>query len=62
MSVPLPLAPPIFRFGDERECRSALLSAGFAEPGFKKLPLVWTGDTPQASSTLSTGAPYERPC
>jgi hypothetical protein len=28
-------------------CHSALLSAGFAEPGFKKLPLVWTGDTPQ---------------
>ena len=24
------------------------LAAGFAEPTFKKLPLVWTGDTPQA--------------
>jgi hypothetical protein len=47
MGVPLPLAPPMFRFGDEGECHSALLSAGFAEPGFKKLPLVWTGDTPQ---------------
>ncbi len=48
MGVPLPLAPPMFRFGDEGDCRSALLAAGFAEPGFKKLPLVWTGDTPQA--------------
>jgi hypothetical protein len=48
MGVPLPLAPPMFRFGDEGECRSALLGAGFAEPAFKKLPLVWTGDTPQA--------------
>jgi hypothetical protein len=46
--VPLPPAPPIFRFGDEGECRSALLAAGFAELAFNKLPLVWTGDTPQA--------------
>jgi SAM-dependent methyltransferase len=48
MGVPLPPAPPMFRFGDEGECRSALLAAGFTEPAFKKLPLVWTGDTPQA--------------
>ena len=48
MGVPLPLAPPIFRYGDEGECRSALLAAGFAELAFKELPLVWTGDTPQA--------------
>src|SRR6476659_1150860 len=26
MGVPLPLAPPIFRYGDEGECRSALLA------------------------------------
>ncbi len=38
----------MFRYGDEGECRSALLAAGFAEPAFKKLPLVWTGDTPEA--------------
>lgn len=48
IGVPLPLAPPMFRFGDEGECRSALLAAGFAEPRFKRLPLVWTGDTPKA--------------
>lgn len=48
MGVPLPVAPPQFRFGDEGECRSALLAAGFAEPAFKRLPLVWTGDAPQA--------------
>ena len=48
LGVPLPLAPPIFRFGDEVECRSALLAAGFAELAFKELPLIWTGDTPQA--------------
>jgi hypothetical protein len=38
----------MFRFGDESECRTALLAAGFAEPVFNKLPLVWTGDTPEA--------------
>jgi hypothetical protein len=44
----MPVAPPQFQFGDEGECRSALLAAGFAEPAFKTLPLVWTGDRPQA--------------
>lgn len=48
MEVPLPAAPPLFRFGDEGECRSALLAAGFAEPAFKVLPLYWTADAPQA--------------
>jgi ubiquinone/menaquinone biosynthesis C-methylase UbiE len=47
-AVPMPPAPPIFRFGDEGESRSALLAGGFAEPAFRKLPLVWTGETPQA--------------
>jgi SAM-dependent methyltransferase len=47
-SVPLPLAPPMFRFGDEGECRSALIAAGLTETTFKKLPLVWAGGTPQA--------------
>jgi hypothetical protein len=46
--VPLPPAPPMFRFADERECRSALLAAGFAEPTFRRLPLVWIGDAPEA--------------
>jgi SAM-dependent methyltransferase len=48
MGVPLPPAPPLFRFGDEGECRSAMLAAGFAEPAFKRLPLTWTGERPQA--------------
>jgi hypothetical protein len=46
--VPLPPAPPMFRFADEGECRSALLAAGFAEPSFQRLPLVWTGGAPRA--------------
>jgi len=46
--VHMPPAPPMFRFGEEDEGRSALLAAGFAEPAFKRLPLVWTGETLQA--------------
>jgi ubiquinone/menaquinone biosynthesis C-methylase UbiE len=48
MEAPLPPAPPMFRFGDEHECRSALLAAGFAEPGFQRVVLVWACDTPAA--------------
>lgn len=57
MDAKLPPAPPIFRFGDEGECRFALLAAGFAEPITQRLPLVWTGDTPEAVLvTLYRGA------
>ena len=52
MTVSLPPAPPIFRFADEGECRSALLAAGFAESGFRRLPLVWTGGTPESTLDL----------
>jgi SAM-dependent methyltransferase len=52
MTVPLPSAPPMFRFADESECRSALLPAGFAEPTFQRLPLAWTGGTPPAALDL----------
>jgi hypothetical protein len=38
----------MFRFADEGECRSALLAAGFAESGFRRLPLVWTGGRPES--------------
>lgn len=46
--VPLPPAPPMFRFADAGECRSALLAARFGEPAHERLPLVWTGDGPGA--------------
>jgi SAM-dependent methyltransferase len=48
MTAPLPPAPPLFRFADEGECRSALVAAGFAESSFRRLPLVWTGGAPEA--------------
>jgi hypothetical protein len=38
----------MFLFADEGGCRSALLAAGFAEPVFQLLPLVWTGGAPRA--------------
>lgn len=52
----------MFRFGDEDESRSALLAGGFAEPAFKKLPLVWTGETPQAVLELFDRAQCARRC
>ncbi|GGC73601.1 SAM-dependent methyltransferase [Siccirubricoccus deserti] len=48
MTVSLPPAPPMFRFADEGECRSALLAAGFAEVSFWRLPLHWNGGAPEA--------------
>lgn len=47
MAAPLPPAPPLFRFAEEGECRSALLAAGFAECSFRRLPLFWTGGAPE---------------
>jgi hypothetical protein len=47
MTAPLPPAPSVFRFADESECRSAMLAAGFVESRFQRLPLVWTGGTPE---------------
>lgn len=46
--VPVPVGPPMFRFADEGECRATLLSAGFVEPTFQRLPLAWTGKMPYA--------------
>lgn len=46
--VPLPSAPPIFKFADESECRSALAAAGFAETAFRSLPLAWSARAPEA--------------
>jgi SAM-dependent methyltransferase len=45
--VPLPPAPPMFRFTDESECRSVLEAIGFSEPVISVLPLIWYGRIPQ---------------
>lgn len=39
--VPLPAAPPMFRFADPNECAKALTAAGFADPVVTVLPLSW---------------------
>jgi SAM-dependent methyltransferase len=61
LGVPLPPAPPIFRFADPGECRSALLAAGFAEPSSRRLDLVWTGDQPEAVLALLYGGTVRTP-
>lgn len=48
--VPLPPAPPLFRFADIEECRTALLRAGFIEPSVVILELEWS--TPSASDIV----------
>ena len=41
MQVPLPPAPPIFRFSDPAECRKALTQAGFVDASTLELALDW---------------------
>ena len=47
LDVPLPLAPPIFRFSDPKECKSALSAVGFVEVEVNELPLVWEPTSPR---------------
>lgn len=45
MEVPLPPAPPIFRFSDPDECENVLAAAGFADINVQTIPLVWRGSS-----------------
>lgn len=47
MDVGLPPAPPFFRFADPGECRNILDRAGFVDVRFEKIPVTWTGGTPE---------------
>lgn len=47
LDVPLPPAPPMFRFADPEECASILTEAGFSDVRFSELPLTWNADTSQ---------------
>lgn len=40
--VPLPPAPPLFRFGDIEECSNSLLSGGFVDPAVQIIELEWS--------------------
>lgn len=47
LDVPLPPAPPFFRFSEPGECRKVLAAAGFRDIGVAEIPLVWELHTPQ---------------
>lgn len=47
LDVPLPPAPPIFRFADFQECSRALIAAGFIAPALRILHLQWNANKPQ---------------
>ena len=47
MDVPLPEAPPIFRFSDPGECRNVLTAAGFFETGVKHAHPIWQATSGQ---------------
>jgi SAM-dependent methyltransferase len=48
MDVPLPPAPPIFRFSEPEECRRTMTAAGFVEVAVQDVPLSWRADTAKA--------------
>lgn len=48
LDVPLPPAPPVFRFADAAECAKALYAAGFTAPETASLQLTWETKDPQA--------------
>jgi SAM-dependent methyltransferase len=48
LDVPLPPAPPIFRFADPDECRRTLSAAGFGSIGVSTTPVEWRGDDTDA--------------
>jgi ubiquinone/menaquinone biosynthesis C-methylase UbiE len=47
LDVPLPPAPPFFRFADADECRRVLTAAHFITPAVSTVPVTWYGKTPQ---------------
>ncbi len=51
-SIPLPLGPPFFRFGDPGECVRSLLKVGFVHPEVMKVPQTWR--LPSASALFKT--------
>jgi SAM-dependent methyltransferase len=41
MDVPLPPAPPMFRFSDHGECRATLTGTGFVDSKVTDIPVIW---------------------
>lgn len=47
-SLSLPEGPPFFKYGEERECITALTDAGCVNPRVIALPLNWSLPTPES--------------
>ncbi len=47
LDVPLPQAPPLFRFSEREECINTLTAAGFTDIQVNELPLHWKPTSPQ---------------
>jgi ubiquinone/menaquinone biosynthesis C-methylase UbiE len=47
MEVPLPPAPPIFRFSDHSECQKILAEAGFADIAVTETKPIWRANAAQ---------------
>ncbi|MGI9352398.1 MAG: class I SAM-dependent methyltransferase [Rhizobiaceae bacterium] len=52
IDVPLPPAPPMFRFSDRNECKKALTDAKFVDANAQSIPLVWRGSSGQECLNL----------
>ena len=48
MEVPLPPAPPIFRFSDPEECARVLTATGFVDVSVREQPLTWRAASAEA--------------
>lgn len=59
--VPLPPAPPIFRFADPEACRSALLAAGLEAVESSRWELSWQGRAPGEVLDLLRGGTVRTP-
>ena len=65
LEVPLPEAPPVFRFSDHDECRKILKGAGFGEIKVVEVNAVWKAESAQSlldmiyNSTVRTSALLE---
>jgi SAM-dependent methyltransferase len=46
MDLPLPPGPPLFRFGERRECARALESCGFEVVSVQEVTLMWEFESP----------------
>lgn len=61
MDVPMPEAPPMFRFSDPAEGERVLREAGFVEPRFAEVPLAFRAEKPEDVLELTYKAAVRTP-